>query len=111
MIDLATLPEPVRRFVEALRENARRVPTWDVPSLEGSKCFADTIVYVYATADGRITICDNYERFFSTIYDFRPDPADPSGGTWSIRQAYSDEPGEPYTFEQAMADAAIMFTG
>lgn len=110
MIDLATLPEPVRRFVEALRDNALLVPTWDVPSLEGDKRFADTVVYVYSTPDGRTTICDNYERFFSTIYDYTPG-ADGAEGTWTIRHAYSDEPGEPFSFEQAMADAAIMFTG
>lgn len=106
MIDLATLPEPVRRFVEAIRDNALRVPSWDVPSLEGGKRFADTVVYVSAKDDGRITICDNYERFFPTIYTYTP-----SDDTWSIRHMYSEEPAEPYSFEQAMADAAIMFTG
>lgn len=111
-IDPTTLPAPVRRFVDALRENALKVDGWDVKELErGTKCMADIVIHVSVKSDGRITICDNFERFFSIIYDFTPDPGDPDGGRWQTREMYSSEPAQDYSYEQAMADAAIMFTG
>lgn len=110
MTNSAPLPEPVARFVAALRDNALKVEDWSTPDLKGGRCFADTVVHVSVKPDGSVTICDNYERFFSTIYTYTPD-ADSPDGRWTTRRMYSDEPAAPYSFEEAMADASIMFTG
>lgn len=109
--DPTTLPGPVQRFLTALRENALQVEGWADMEFEGGKaCFADRIAYTKVKDDGTITICDNFERFFSTIFEYRPDPAEPNG-RWTIREMYSDEPARAYSFELAMADASILFTG
>ncbi len=109
-IDPATLPEPVQRFLTALRDNALRVEGWEVKDLAGGKCIADRVAHVEVKDNGTITICDNFERFFATMYDYTPDANEPNG-RWMVREMYSDEPAKPYSFELAMADAAIMFTG
>lgn len=111
-IDRTTLPNPVQRFLKALRENALKVEGWDVKDIDGdTKCMADDVIHVSVKPDGKVTICDNYERFFPIIYDYTPDPADPDGGRWQTREMYSDGSAQDYTFDKAMADAAIMFTG
>jgi hypothetical protein len=62
-------------------------------------------------------VCDNYEKFFDTIYTFTPSKDSPEGNThspngeWSIRWMYADREPETYSYEKAMADAQIMFTG
>lgn len=103
------LPEPVQRFLQALRANALKVEGWDEPDSEG-KCMADDVIHVSVKPDGRITVCDNYERFFSIIYDFTPEAGNPDGN-WKTREMWSSEPARDYTFEKAIADASIMFTG
>lgn len=110
--DLSTFPEQVRTFVQALIANAKEVEGWEVCDLEGGKCFADTIPYVKLLSDGRIQVCDNYEKFFDTIYTYTPS-ADESerAGKWEIRWMYADREPRSYTFEKCMADAHCMFTG
>lgn len=103
--ELSAYPEEVRDFVTALIANAKTNEDWAKPDLEGGKCFAETIPYVKRIPDGSVRIMDNYERFFDTIYQRSAD------GVWTIRAMYSDEPAKPYTFEQCMGDAQIMFTG
>jgi hypothetical protein len=99
------LPEQVKTFVDALVANAKQVEGWDECDLEGGKCFADTVVYVKRLEDGSIQVCDNYEKFFDTIYTHSPE------GQWSIRWMYADREPQTYSYEQAMSDASIMFTG
>jgi hypothetical protein len=103
---LDTLPEEVKTFVSALVANAKQVEGWDTCDMEGGRCFADTIPYVKTLDDGEsVQVCDNYERFFDTIYTYHPTQG------WSIRWMYADREPESYSYEKAMADAQIMFTG
>lgn len=99
------LPEQVKSFVEALIANAKQVEGWDTCDLEGGKCFADTIPYVKKLDDGSVEVCDNYEKFFDGIFIYSAE------GDWSLRFMYSDRLPELYSYEKAMADASIMFTG
>lgn len=106
------LPNQVKDFVTALVANAKLNKEWAICDMEGGKCFADTIPYVKRQVDGSYQISDNYERFFDTIYVFTPNAdATHSPGEWSLRYGYSDIAPHSYTYEQAMADASIMFTG
>ena len=91
----------VQKFVEAVKENARQ--SWTKPE---DKEFIDSLLHVFTQDDGSVTISDNYERFFDIIYVVRVD------GSWSYRKMWS-ESGElkSYSFEQAMSDASIMYTG
>lgn len=103
---LSEFPDEVRQFVTAMIANAKTVEGWAVLEFnDDTECFADRIPYVKRLSDGSVQICDNIEKFFSTIYRFSPE------GVWTVREMYSDEPPKPYTFEQCMADASIMFTG
>lgn len=54
--------------------------------------------------DGSWVLCDNYERYFLTMYVYED-------GQWFVRQMYSDTPRKPYSFERAMQDASMMYTG
>ena|SRR5277367_80809 len=99
------LPEQVTSFVTALIANAKQVEGWDGHDMEGGKSFAETIPYVKRLDDGSIQVCDNYERFFDTIYTHSPQ------GEWSVRWMYADRQAQAYSYEQAMSDANIMFTG
>lgn len=105
-------PEPVKLFVEAMIANAKKVEGWDEPSLiHGSvETFADSVVYVKRLDDGNgnvtFEVMDNYERFFDRIYRY-----DPANNAWQVRWCYSEREPIAYTFERAMLDASIMFTG
>lgn len=99
------LPEQVKTFVAALVQNAKQVEEWAICDMEGGKCFADTIPYVKTLEDGSVQVCDNYEKFFDTIYTYHPTHG------WSIRWMYADRAPKSYSYEMAMADANIMFTG
>jgi len=92
--------EQVEKFVAAIKENATKV--WTEPD---DKDFIDGLVYVEKLEDGSVSISDNYERFFSIIY--RVD----ANGNWYYRTMYSDMPEREYSFEKAMGDASIMYTG
>lgn len=100
MKDISNMPEPVKAFVAAVLANARQVWT---EAADAS--FVEQLIYVGEHEDGSVTICDNFEKFFATIYRVAKD------GSWTIRTMYSDEPERPYSFEKAMADAGIMYTG
>lgn len=93
----ATLPEEVQLFVTALHENAKLA--------FGDKSFAESIAGVEMQDDGSIVVCDNYERFFSTMYTYYPD------GRWTVRTMYSEQPEREYDFQRVMCDARIMHTG
>ena len=135
-LDYTKAPEQVRRFVQALIDNAKSADEeWRKPDMAGGKCFAETIPYVSRESDGRIQVCDNYERLFGTVYTYYPpgvgdgeckcaentehasqpclacQGGSSSEGRWTTRQMYSDEGDKPYTFDKCMADASIMFTG
>ncbi|MFA6270650.1 MAG: hypothetical protein WC657_05605, partial [Candidatus Paceibacterota bacterium] len=71
--------EQVETFVAAIKENAAKV--WDQPD-DGK--FIDQLLYIKKLGDGSISISDNFERFFPTIY--RVDVS----GNWYIRDMYSD---------------------
>jgi hypothetical protein len=90
----------VQEFVAAIKENGRKC--WNEPEDES---FINQLVHVHPESDGSITICDNFERFFSSIY--RVDRQ----GNWYIRTMFSGEPEREYSFEKAMSDASIMYTG
>lgn len=62
------------------------------------------LVCVEKKDDGSWVLCDNYERYFSTIYVYED-------GQWFVRQMYSDMPRKAYSFERAMQDAGMMYTG
>jgi len=100
MKDISNMPEPVKAFVAAVLANARQVWTDDADA-----SFIEKLVHVDQREDGSVTICDNFEKFFSTIYRVAKD------GSWTIRTMYSDEPERPYSFAKAMADAGILYTG
>lgn len=103
---LSEFPDEVQQFVAALIANAKKVKGWEALEFGGgTECFADRIPYVRRLEDGGFQVCDNFEKFFDTIYKRSAD------GVWTIRAMYSDEPERAYTFEQCMADASIMFTG
>lgn len=97
---VSRMNEQVDKFVAAIKENAAKI--WTEPD---DKDFIDELVYVKVLDDGSVSICDNYERFFSTIY--RVD----TNGNWFYRTMYSDMPEREYSFEKAMGDASIMYTG
>jgi hypothetical protein len=97
-------PEQVRLFCVAMYENAKECDRYARKDYERSIDIADSRVCLEHTDDDCWTICDNYERA-PFIYVVHPD------GSWKIHEMYGDEPEKDYTFEQAMADAAIMFTG
>lgn len=94
------IPEPVQKFIDAVKENAKQV--WNEP---GDDDFIDSLLYVDTKKDGSIVICDNYEKFFQTIY--RIDTT----GNWHVREMYSERSERMYSFEAAMVDASIMYTG
>jgi hypothetical protein len=91
---MSTLPEPVKAFLAAMIENGKKV--W-APTETGF-CFAEEIPYVAVNEDGSVEISDNFERFFNWTYAYSPT------GEWTID-------GKPYSYEEAMADAGMMFTG
>ena len=92
----------VQEFVEAVKANARQV--WNGPD---DKEFVDGLLYIdECHLDGSITVSDNYEHFFDTIYRVTSD------GEWSYRRMWSESSvWKPYTFVQAMSDASILYTG
>lgn len=89
-----------QQFIAAVKENARQV--WDGKDDEQ---FVERILSVRELPDGSTQIADNYETLFGSIY--RVDMQ----GNWFIRNAYSEAGERPYSFDKAMADASIMFTG
>lgn len=97
--EFATLPEQVRNFCLAVIENAKGVRGWD-------EDFRNDLIYIECKENGDIEVTDNFERFFSTIYTYRP-----SEGKWYVRRMYSDSPLREYTFRQCMSDASMMYTG
>ena len=93
--------EQVDKFIAAIKENAAKI--WTEPD---DKDFIDGLVYVNKLDDESISISDNYERFFDTIYRVTPN------GEWSYRRMWSESSiWKPYTFAQAMNDASILYTG
>ena len=91
----------VKEFVEAAKANARQV--WNQPD---DKEFVNELLHVHKQDDGSITISDNYEHFFDTIYRVTPD------GEWSYRRMWSESSvWKPYSFAKAMNDASILYTG
>jgi hypothetical protein len=100
MTGIRSIPKPVRDLRDAILANARKA--WGEDDI-----VAQDIAFVFSSPTGdRWEISDNYERFFSTIYYYYPQT-----DTWTTRKMYSDDEEQPYTFEKAMADARIMFTG
>lgn len=107
-VKLETLPEQVRTFVQALIANAKEAHEgWGEHDYEDGRCFADMIPGVESQEDGTYIVCDNFERFFSTMYHFIPE----GEGRWEVRNMYGEGGWRPYTYEKALADASIMFTG
>lgn len=98
-MDLDKMPEQVRNFVLAAKENAREAFSDDASDI------ADDVIYVSQKENGDVVICDNYERFFDVIYTYGTD------GNWRVRRMFSDMPERPYSYDAVMADASIMFTG
>lgn len=95
------LPKSVKEFINAARESARRVPEW-----RGDDDFIDSLLYIKVMGDGSVEVSDNYERFFDTIYTFRPD------GSVELRWGYADhEAVRDYALEKALSDASILFSG
>lgn len=93
-----TLPEPVRQFCLAIIENAKQV--WD------DFDFLSDLLHIEVREGGEIEVSDNFERFFSTIYTYRPE-----SNQWFVRNMYSDCPTKAYTFAGCMSDASMMYTG
>lgn len=94
-----SVPRQVRKVAKAMRKNAREAWGADDP-------IANDVVHVSQQDDGRWTIADNYERFFSTIYIYEK-----TSQTWTIRTMYAGDEERPYDLERALSDASIMFTG
>jgi predicted porin len=90
----------VKSFVEAILSNART--KWDSPDDEG---FVEKLLYIRQEGDV-IEVSDNFERFFDTIYQYNV-----VTDTWRLRYGYSDKPEKAYSYEKAMSDASIMYTG
>lgn len=90
----------VKQFIEAVKKNAAEV--WNEPD---DKDFINSLLYVHSLPDGSTSISDNFEKFFPLIYRVDKD------GNWFIRTMYSDTGERPYSFEKAMGDARIMYTG
>ncbi len=91
----------VQEFSEAVKKNARQV--WNEPD---DKSFVDDLLFIEEQDDGSVTISDNFEKFFDTIYRVTSD------GEWSYRRMWSESSAwKPYSFAQAMSDASIMYTG
>ena len=99
MADLSKAPEQVRKFVEAATANAFKA--WG----EGS-IIAKDIMYVNLNDEDLWVVCDNYEKFFSTIYEY-----DPKGDVWTTRTMYAGDGRVPRTFDEVMADTECIFTG
>lgn len=97
-IDLSTLPQQVRDFVQAVRNNALQVPEWD-------EQFVLTLLHIHPDMDGGWEVSDNYERFFGGVYTYT------YGGKWLYRSMYSEQGDRPYQYVQVMADASIIYTG
>lgn len=98
--EFSTLPEEVQKFCLAVKESALKVEGWD-------EKFAESLLWVdIDSVSGAVTMCDNFERFFSGIYKYYPDT-----NKWTIRGMYSDGGERPYYFARAMSDARFMFTG
>lgn len=97
-VDINTLPQQVRNFIQAVQENARKVEGWDDD-------FIARLLYVEVDKDGGVTISDNFERFFRTIYTYT------YGGKWLVRDMYGEGGDRAYSYAQVMGDAAIMYTG
>ncbi len=93
-----TLPEQVQAFVAKVRENGATVPGWDEDMVA-------ELLYIDRKEDGSITVCDNFERYFTTIYTYTAD------GKWLVRSMWGGGSDRPYTYEKAMSDASIMYTG
>ncbi len=98
MIEFDKLPEQVQAFVVKLRANASTVEGWDDD-------FVSELLYIDRKEDGSITVSDNYEKFFSTIYTYTVE------GKWMIRSMWGGGGDRLYSHEQAMSDASIMYTG
>jgi len=98
-LDIESLPENPRKFIQAVWENARKVEEWDDDD------WVKGLLYVKTLEDGSVQVSDNFERFFDTIYTFRPD------GTVGLRWGYSDRAPQEYDMERALSDASIMYTG
>jgi hypothetical protein len=98
------LPEPVQEFVRRAMESAKKA--WSEDEDGGpTDSFFNTLLGVTRTPEG-VVILDNFERFFDTIYLYTTD------GEWKIRHMYSEESGyKPYTEEQALQDASMLYTG
>lgn len=88
------------QFIEAVKKNARLV--WDEPDDED---FVNELLFVQEK-DGVVTISDNYEKFFQTMYRITSD------GKWWCRSMWSESvEWREYSFSKAMGDASIMYTG
>ncbi len=98
MRDISDLPLQVRNFITAALDNARKVEGWD-------ESFIQQLLYVKVDRDGGVTISDNFERFFGSVYTYT------YGGKWLIRSMYSEEGDREYSYDKAMADARILYTG
>ncbi|MFA4971389.1 MAG: hypothetical protein WC683_02165 [bacterium] len=106
------LPEEVRRFVEAVFDNAAK--SWSADdnmskkkwlSDPANQRFVTELLHITVDDEGVFEIADNFERFFDTIFIYSPD------GSWSYRRMFSEDDPKPYSFAQAMHDASIMYTG
>ena len=94
------IPEKVLKLKKAIIANAKKA--WGDDDI-----VAQDIAFVfYHRRHGKWEVSDNYERFFSTIYAYYPET-----DTWTTRTMFGEDEEKPYTFEKAMADARIMFTG
>jgi hypothetical protein len=96
--DISTLPQQVRNFIAEVHINAKRVEEWD-------EDFIQSLLYVQVDKDGGVTISDNYERFFGTVYTYT------YGGKWLVRSMYGEGGDREYSYDKVMADASIMYTG
>lgn len=95
--NMSELPKQVQDFVRAAKKNAMK-------AFDNDKAFVSGLLYLGKYPDGTIEIADNYERFFSTMYFYTPD------GKWETRRMYSESARrKPYTYEQAMQDASMLY--
>lgn len=92
-------PEEVQKLEDAINAN------WISSFEEGDAPSNDAVHVSFHEEDNSWTICDNYERFFDQIFIYRD-------GKWSYRLMFAETDREyEYSFEKAMHDASIVYTG
>lgn len=94
----AAMPAQVRQLKETIEANERK------SSKENGEDPLPDPVDVHRHSDGSWAVSDNYERFFNTVFVYRD-------GQWFTRTLWGDGGEKPYSFEKAMADASMMYTG